>query len=153
MFYKKISKEKKRIDMTTVVERVDKPADIKRARRIGYKAKQGFTVARVRIKKGMRRRPSPTKGRKPGNIGVFFTQGQSKQAIAEKRAARKFPNLEVLNSYAIGETGTHKFYDVIMIDKHHAVIKKDPQYKWLENNRKRVFRGRTSAGQKSRGLQ
>ena len=152
MFYKKIRAMKKQIVMEHVVSRVDKPSDIKKARRIGYKAKQGFVVARVRIKKGMRRRPSPTKGRKPGNIGVFFNPGQSRQAIAEKRAARKFPNLEVLNSYSIGETGTHKFFEVIMIDPKHASIRNDSHYKWITQNRKRVFRGRTSVARKGRGL-
>ena len=161
MFYKKnnsmargvrqVDTEKKRIVMEKVVERVDKPADIKRARSLGYKAKQGFVVARVSIKKGLRRRPSPRKGRKPGNIGVFFTPGQKRQAIAEKRAARKFPNLEVLNSYAVGDTGTNKVFDVIMVDPNHSVIKSDPSLKWLVNNRKRVFRGRTSASRKGRG--
>mgnify|MGYP001574049928 CR=1 FL=1 len=53
--------------------RLERPTRIDRARSLGYKAKQGFVVARVRIKKGGRRKPSTRKGRKPKSSGVFFT--------------------------------------------------------------------------------
>ena len=160
MFYQQIRKEwkkpnrelRQRIRMEDTVERVDKPTRLDRARSLGYKAKQGFVIARVKIKKGKRHRPRPRKGRKPGNLGVFFTAAQSKQAISEKRAVRKYPNMEVLNSYYIGDTGTHKMYEVILIDPNHPSISKDPHYKWLSTNRRRAFRGKTSAGKKSRGL-
>ncbi len=135
-----------------VVQRVERPTRRDRARSLGYKSKQGFVIARTRIKKGRRRRPSPTKGRKPRSIGVWFTPKMNKKAIAERRVARKFPNLEVLNSYYVGETGTHEFYEVILVDKNHPAIKSDKDVGWIVNHRKRVFRGLTSAGKRSRGL-
>ncbi len=135
-----------------VIKRLERPTKIARARSLGYKAKQGFVVVRTRIKKGGRRKPSVRKGRKPRSMGVFFTTKQNKQAIAEKRAARKFPNLEVLNSYYVGEDGKYKFYEVILVDKHHPVIKSDPSINWITKQRRRAFRGLTSAGKKSRGL-
>ncbi|MBI4895981.1 MAG: 50S ribosomal protein L15e [Candidatus Aenigmarchaeota archaeon] len=135
-----------------VVTRLEHPTRIDKARRLGFKAKQGFVVVRTRIKKGGRKRPAPNKGRKPRSYGRFFTPGMNKQSIAERRVARKFPNLEVLNSYYIGESGTHKFYEVILVDPHHAAIKSDASIGWITNQSKRVFRGRTSAGKKSRGL-
>jgi len=136
----------------SVVKRIDRPTRLDRARSLGYRAKQGFVLARVRIEKGRRRRPTPAKGRKPRSMGLFFTPKMNKRAIAERRVARKFPNLEVLNSYMVGETGTHEFYEVILVDKHHPSIKKDKDVAWMTNQRRRVFRGLTSAGKRSRGL-
>lgn len=134
------------------VERLDRPTNPSRAHALGYKAKQGFVMARVRIKKGGRRKPSTRKGRKPKSSGVFFTPETNKQAIAERRVADKFPNLEVLNSYNIGEDGKHKFYEVILVDKHHPAIKKDKERNWIVSQRRRAYRGLTSAGKKARGL-
>ena len=136
----------------SAVERVERPTRIARARSLGYRAKQGFILVCARIEKGGRKRPARRKGRKPTKIGLYFTPKQSHQAIAEKRAARKFPNLEVLNSYYVGESGTHKFYEVILVDPHHPAISSDHRIKWIANQRKRVFRGLTSAARKSRGL-
>jgi len=135
-----------------VVERLSKPSKPKRAHALGYKAKQGFVMARIRIEKGGRRKPSTRKARKPSSSGVFFTPETNKQAIAERRCARKFPNLEVLNSYYVGEDGKHKFYEVIMVDPSHPAIEKDQAMKWISGQRKRAFRGLTSAGKRARGL-
>ncbi len=134
-----------------VVKRIDRPTNLQRARTLGYRAKQGFVIARTRIKRGGRRRASERKGRKPKKAGlVHFTAAQSLQSIAEKRVARKFPNLEVLNSYYVGESGTHKFYEVILVDPVHPAIKKDRKINWIAGQRRRVFRGLTSSARKSR---
>lgn len=135
-----------------VVTRIERPTRLGRARSLGYKAKQGYVIARTRIRKGGRMRPKIWKGRKPSKSGRFFTPLQSLQAIAEKRVARKFPNLEVLNSYSVGQDGKSKFFEVILVDPHHSVIASDPKINWITGQRKRVFRGLTSAGKKSRGL-
>jgi len=137
------------------VERIDKPTRLDRARSLGYKAKQGFVLARVRVRKGGRRRPRPAKGRKPSKYGmVRFSPSKGLQWIAEEKAARKFINLEVLNSYYVGEDGIRKWYEVIMVDPCHPVIKKDQKINWIcdKKNTRRVFRGKTSAGRKARGL-
>ena len=74
--------------------------------------------------------------------------------IAEQRVARKYPNLEVLNSYPIGKDGVHYFFEVILVDPERSEIKNDPTISWITRpeNRGRVFRGMTSAAKKSRGL-
>ncbi len=136
----------------SVVKRIERPTRLDRARSLGYKSKQGFVLARVRIKKGGRRRPTPMKGRKPRSMGLFFTPKMNKRAIAERRVARKFLNLEVLNSYYVGDSGTHEYYEVILADKQHPSIKKDKDVGWVAGKRRRVFRGMTSAGKRSRGL-
>jgi len=89
------------------IVRIEKPTRIDKARRLGYKAKQGFVVVRVKIGKGMRKRRSIRKGRKPKRYGVYFTTTRNLQAIAEQRANRKFPNLEVLNSYWVADDSKH----------------------------------------------
>ncbi len=135
------------------IVRVEKPTRIDRARSLGYKAKQGYVVVRVRIKKGTRKREKPSGGRKPSKAGL--TKIKSKvglQRTAEMRAARKYPNLEVLNSYYVGESGKYKWYEVILVDPHHPAIKNDPKINWIVNQRGRAFRGLTSAGKKARGL-
>ncbi len=134
-----------------VITRVEKPSKPARARRLGYKAKQGFVIVRVRIKKGGRRRPTIRKGRKPSKAGlVRFTPKQNLRAIAEKRVARKYPNLDVLNSYYAGEDGQYKYYEVILVDVNHPAIKKDKNINWITKQKGRAFRGLTSAGKKSR---
>ncbi len=137
------------------IARIPRPTRPDRARSLGYKAKQGFIIVRVRVRRGGLRKARPRKGRKPSKMGVLkITMRKSLQRIAEERAARKFPNLEVLNSYWVGQDGQYKYYEVIMVDPHHPAIKSDPEINWICSNKHkgRAFRGLTSAGKKGRGL-
>jgi len=137
------------------VVRIDTPTRLDRARALGYKAKVGFIVVRVRVRKGGQRKPRPSSGRRPKRMGVYgYSPAKSLRLIAEERAARKFPGLEVLNSYYVAEDGRYKWYEVILVDPHHPSICNDPDINWIcePQNRGRVFRGLTSAGKKMRGL-
>tara|TARA_Y100000034_G_C6905603_1_gene420084 strand:- start:3501 stop:4085 length:585 start_codon:yes stop_codon:yes gene_type:complete len=137
------------------IEKVDRPLRLDRARALGYKAKTGFVILRVRVNRGGRKRPrAGVKGRKTRRQTIRKTLKMSYQWVAEIRAARKYKNLEVLNSYWIGQDGKHYFYEVIMVDPSKNEIKKDRTTKWVANgkNSKRAERGLTSAGKKSRGL-
>lgn len=137
------------------ITRVEKPTRLDRARKLGYKAKQGFIIVRVRVRRGGLRKQRPRSGRRPKRMGVKkFKPAKSLRLIAEERAARKFPNLEVLNSYWVGEDGRSKWFEVIMVDPHHPAIKADKDVNWItqKQHKKRVFRGLTSAGKKVRGL-
>ncbi len=137
-----------------VVVRVERPTRLDRARELGYKAKLGYMVARVRVKKGGRRRRKPEKGRDPGHAGLVHFTPKGLQWIAEEKAQRKFSNLEVLNSYWTGSDGVSDWYEIIMIDPNHPSIANDQKINWVRNpaNRKRVFHGLTAAAKKSRGL-
>jgi large subunit ribosomal protein L15e len=137
-----------------VVVKLAKPTRIERARTLGYKAKQGFMVARVRVLKGKRKRPKFPGGRGPSKRGRFFTSGKSHKIMGEERAARKFPNLEVLNSYYVGEDGVYNWFEVIMVDPKHPSIASDKERNWIssEKHSGRVFKGMTSSGKKMRGL-
>ncbi|PIO62882.1 ribosomal L15 [Teladorsagia circumcincta] len=70
----------------SAVHRVSRPTRPEKARRMGYRAKQGYCIYRVRVRRGNRKRPV-TKGQtygKPKTHGVNELKlARSKQAIAE----------------------------------------------------------------------
>ncbi|HRS42471.1 MAG TPA: 50S ribosomal protein L15e [Candidatus Diapherotrites archaeon] len=137
------------------VTRLDKPTNIPRARELGYKAKQGFIVVLAKVRKGAGLIRRPVNGRRPKRMGVNkITRRISIQRIAELRAASKYPGLEVLNSYLIGEDGQQKYYEVILVDPNHPRIMQDKDINWIcwPQNKGRVHKGVTSAGKKNRGL-
>jgi large subunit ribosomal protein L15e len=137
------------------VTRIERPTRLDRARKLGYKAKQGFVVARTKVRRGGSRKQRPRSGRRPKRMGVKkFKPGKSIRLIAEERTARKFPNMEVLNSYWVGEDGRHKWFEVILVDKNHPAIKTDKDINWIteKQHNRRVFRSLTSAGKKVRSL-
>lgn len=137
------------------VVRVEVPTRIDRARALGFKSKQGFIVVRVKVRKGGLNRPRPDSGRRPKRMGVYgYAPAKSAQLIAEERANDKYPNLEVLGSYYVGEDGIYKYYEVILVDPHHPAIKSDPDINWIteKQHRGRVYRGKTAAGRRMRGL-
>merc|ERR1711924_447986 len=86
-----------------------------KARRLGYKAKQGLVIYRVRVRRG---------------------------------------GLRVLNSYWVNEDSVYKYFEVILADPAHAVVRNDPRLNWICNptHKHRELRGLTSAGKKYRGL-
>lgn len=105
--------------------RIEKPTRLDRARRLGYKAKQGFIIARVRIRRGGLRKKRPKSGRRPKRMGVKkLKPAKSLQKMAEERAAKKFPNLKVKNSYWVGQDGRSKWFEIILVDPNHPIIKK-----------------------------
>jgi len=134
------------------ITRVEKPLRLDRARALGYKAKPGFVVVRVKLMGGGRRRAAIKAGRRTKRMSNKLVLKMNYQAVAEQRAARKYRNLEVLNSYWIGEDGIYYFYEVILIDPSHPQIRNDPNFSWVCNVKGRAFRGLTRAGRKGRGL-
>lgn len=135
------------------VTRIERPTRPDRARTLGYKAKQGIIVVRVKVRRGGLRKSRLNAGRKPSKMGVRqITMKKNIQRIAEERAAKHYTNMEVLNSYWVGEDGKHKYYEVILVDPVHPSIAADKNLNWLIMQKGRVYRGLTSAGKKSRGL-
>lgn len=135
--------------------RVDKPLRIDRARSLGYKAKPGYIVVRASVRRGGLRKHKIKGGRRAAARGITkITMGKNTQRIAEERTAKRFPNMEVLNSYWIGEDGKNYYYEVILVDPVHPAIMNDPKINWITDtsHKRRVLRGRTSAGQRGRGL-
>lgn len=139
------------------VHRCSRPSRVDKARRLGYKAKQGYVVYRIRVRRGSPKRPNP-KGivyGKPKNHGIKGIKAtRSLRCVAEQRAAKRCANLRVLNSYWAAEDATFKYFEVIMVDPSHTAIRRDPRINWIVNpvHKHRELRGMTSAGKKSRGL-
>merc|ERR1712174_103154 len=120
--------------------RLTRPTRPDKARRMGYKAKQGVVVYRTRVRRGGRKKQVP----KGIVYGKPVTQGITKlkpkrnaQARAEEKVGRKCGGLRVLNSYWVNEDSTYKYFEVILVDPAH---------------KHRELRGLTSAGKKHRGL-
>ncbi|MDG6220576.1 MAG: 50S ribosomal protein L15e [Candidatus Thermoplasmatota archaeon] len=135
--------------------RMEGPTRLDRARSLGYKAKQGYIIVRASVRTGSFRKHKINKGRRAKRKGEKkITVAKNLKQIAEERTAKRYPNMEVLNSYWVGQDGQHKYYEVILVDPHHPVIKSDPKINWIcePQHQSRVTRGLTSAGKKSRGL-
>jgi large subunit ribosomal protein L15e len=135
--------------------RIARPTRIDRARRLGYRAKQGIIVVRARVQKGVTKRPAITHARRPKrHVMLKLPVRKSKQRIAEERANREYKNMEVLNSYWVGDDSKHEWFEVIMVDPNHSRIFKDKKLNFMcrKVNTGRAHRGLTSSGKKSRGL-
>ncbi len=136
-----------------VTVRIRRPTRLDRARSLGYKAKPGILIVRQKVGRGGHKNSKVGKGRKSKKYKSRTDLEKSYQVIAEQRVARKYKaNCEVLNSYWVGKDGKNYWFEVILIDKSHPVIKKDPYYNKIAQHKGRAFRGLTSAAKKSRGL-
>ena len=139
------------------VHRATHPTRPDKARRLGYKAKQGYVVYRIRIRRGGRKRPvhkGKTMG-KPKNQGVTGLKAKrSLQAVAEERVGRRVANLRVLNSYWINQDATYKYFEVILVDPQHKAVRRDAAINWIADptHKHRETRGLTAQGRKYRGL-
>jgi len=139
------------------IHRCARPSRPDKARRLGYKHKQGFVIYRVRVRRGGRKRPV-RKGiitGKPSTQGVVQLKFQrSIRSVAEERVGRKIGGLRVLNSYWVAQDATYKYFEVILVDVAHKAIRNDPRANWICNpvHKHRELRGLTSAGIKGRGL-
>src|SRR4051812_17412939 len=138
------------------VHRASRPTRPDKARRLGYKAKQGYVIYRVRVRRGGRKRPNP-KGivyGKPATQGINQLKWErSLRSKAEERAGRRCANLRVLNSYWVNQDASYKYYEIIMVDPMHNAIRNDPRINWLcrPEHKHRELRGLTGTGKKSRG--
>lgn len=112
------------------VLRVDRPSRLDRARALGYKAKEGVIVVRMRVSRGGMRKQRPTSGRRPKHMGVLkIKSAVSSQQVAERRVQERHPNMKVLGSYPVWEDGMHAWYECVLIDPEHPAIRADYNYK------------------------
>merc|ERR1712046_402831 len=119
------------------IYRATRPTRPDKARRVGYKAKQGYCIYRVRIRRGGRKRPVH-KGQvygKPRNAGINH--------LKARRSLR-----------SVAEDATFKYFEIVMVDPSHKVIRNDPRINWIcaPVMKHRELRGVTSAGRQNRGL-
>ena len=108
--------------------RIEKPSRIQRARRLGYKAKQGIVVIRMRVGTGGMRKQRPRGGRRPKHLGVTRIKADvSMKEVAENRVLERYPNMKLLGSYFIYKDGMHYWFEVILADPSHPRIAKDKE--------------------------
>merc|ERR1719158_2810365 len=133
--------------------RRSRPANIDRARRVGYENKQGYVVFSCKVRAGGRKRPC-SKGivyGKPTHHGInelkFY---RSHQSVAEERVGRRCANLRVLNSYWVAQDADSKWFDVVLVDPNHKSIRNDPRINWICSgvHKHRECRGLTATGKK-----
>ena len=134
--------------------KLEKPTRLDRARALGYQSKDGFTMVRVKVPRGGRQRELIKKGRRTKTRRRTKIVSKNYQTVAQERVARKYPNLEVLNSYYVAKDGLHAWYEVILVNPYSPSVKKDSKINWIcaRQHTNRVHRGLTSSSRKSRGL-
>lgn len=135
-----------------VTVRVDNPTRPDKARRVGYRAKQGVFIVRQRVDRGGRAKPFPAGGRRTKRYRSRMNLKMNYQWVAEQRANDKYVNCEVLNSYFAGKDGQHFWYEVVMVDRDSPTVLADPIFRNIAHQKGRAYRGLTSAGRKSRAL-
>merc|ERR1711959_79578 len=138
------------------IHRVPRPTRPDKARRLGYKAKQGYVIFRAAVRRGGRKRPNG-KGivyGKPKHQGIMLKAKRNLRSVAEERVGRVAGNLRVLNSYWVNQDATYKYFEIILVDPQHNAIRRDPRINWIVNpvHKHRELRGLPAAGRKSRGL-
>lgn len=110
------------------ITRIERPSRLQRARRLGYKAKQGIIVVRMRVGTGGMRKQRPTGGRRPKHLGVVRIKADDNmKTVAERRAIERYPNMKLLGSYFIYKDGMHYWFEVIMADPVHPRIAQDKE--------------------------
>ncbi|TLX92104.1 MAG: 50S ribosomal protein L15, partial [Thaumarchaeota archaeon] len=88
--------------------RVERPSRIQKARQLGYKAKQGVVVIRMRVGRGNMRKKRPVAGRRPKHLGVLrIKPALSMQKVAERRVLERHPNMKLLGSYYLYQDGLY----------------------------------------------
>mgnify|MGYP002024024165 CR=1 FL=1 len=108
--------------------RIAKPSRISRARRLGYKAKQGIVVVRMRVGTGGMRKQRPRGGRRPKHLGVTRIKAAvSMKQVAERRVLERYRNMKLLGSYFLYKDGMYYWFEVILADPSHKRIAKDKE--------------------------
>ena len=112
--------------------RIDRPSRLLRARRLGYKAKEGIIVVRMRVGMGGMRKQRPRGGRRPKHLGVTRIKADiNMQSVAENRVLEKYPNMKLFGSYFLYKDGHYIWYEIILADPSHPRIAKDKELRKL----------------------
>ncbi len=110
------------------ITRIDRPSRIQRARRLGYKAKQGIIVVRMRVGTGGMRKQRPRGGRRPKHLGVTRIKADDNmKTVAERRVLERYPNMKLLGSYFVYKDGIHYWFETILADPQHPRIAQDKE--------------------------
>jgi len=112
------------------IARIERPSRLSKARMMGYKAKDGVVVVRIKLRRGGMRRPRPTSGRRSKHMGVLrMKSDEPVQRVAERRVLEKYRNLRLLGSYLYWQDGKHSWFECILIDPLNPSINSDYNYR------------------------
>lgn len=115
-FILKAKAEKWRKGKTII--RTKRPTRLDRARSLGYKAKQGYIIVRIKLSRRGKRVERPRSGRRPKHAGVVkIKPNVNYKKTAINRVKEKYPNMEVLNAYYVYKDGKNIWYEVILKEK------------------------------------
>lgn len=118
------------------IVRLERPSRLDRARMLGYRAKQGVIVVRIKVSRGGMRKKRPTSGRRPKHLGVLRIKAAiSTQKVAERRVSQRYSNMKMLGSYPLWSDGKWSWYECILIDLKHPSIRRDYTYRRMAGNR------------------
>jgi large subunit ribosomal protein L15e len=133
------------------IVKVEKPTNLTSAKQVGYKAKQGIFVARVRVRKGSGTYKRPKSKRRPKRQGQSkLTRKINTRSMAEQKASNKFSNAEVIGSYKIAEDGKSHYYEIVLADREGMRIGTDPKLVFVTDQKGRAERGKTIAGRRNK---
>jgi len=136
----------------SAIKRIERPTNLTSARSVGYKAKQGIFVVRVRVRKGTGLHHRPKNKRRPKRQGqAKLSRRISTQGMSEQKASKRFENAEALGSYKVAEDGQWHYFEVIMADRDAPTIQSDKNLAYLAHNQQgRAERGKTFAGRSNK---
>ena len=110
------------------ITRIERPSRLQRARRLGYKAKQGIIVVRMRVGTGGMRKQRPRSGRRPKHLGVTRIKADDNmKTVACRRVLERYPNMKLLGSYFVYKDGMHYWFETILADPQHPRIVQDKE--------------------------
>ena len=114
------------------VVRLAHPTRLDRARALGFRAKQGFVVVRVRIARGGIRIKRPVAGRRSKHLGVLRIKGELPEAgVVAGRVKERYPNMKVLGSYFLIEDGRYRWFEAVLMDTSHPSVRGDRELRQL----------------------
>ncbi|MCL4518955.1 MAG: 50S ribosomal protein L15 [Thaumarchaeota archaeon] len=105
------------------IVRLARPTRLDRARALGYKAKQGYVIVRIKVTRGGMRQKRPVSGRRPKHMGVLKIKGHfSSQDTANRCVSEKYPNTKLIGSYPVYQDGRFIWYEVVLADVNHPSL-------------------------------
>ena len=110
--------------------RIERPTRLDRARALGYRAKEGVAVVRIRVSRGGMRKKRPSSGRRPKHMGVLKIKSNvPAQAVAERRVSERYGNMKVIGSYLVWKDGRYAWFECVLIDPKQPAIANDYTYR------------------------
>lgn len=97
-------------------KKINRPIHLDRAKSVGYTVKNCFSVVGF-YKKGNKRHPLPTKGRKPASYYSRYSGKLNGLKITKQRVKKKFCNTSIVGGYKLLHHNGNNYYEIILTIK------------------------------------